>query len=97
MIGAKGLQYGIETLPRPLQELAQPMDGNAVVVGVEALVGGLKLSPEGMRLDESGTLLLVIKPGAQGLADGGVARRVAPSSGGTPVEITIEALDEVVG
>ena len=88
MIGAKGLQDGIETLPRPPQELAQPMDGNAVVVGVEALVGGLKLSPEGVGLDESGTLLLVIKPGAQGLADGGVARRVAPSSGGTPVHIT---------
>ena len=97
MIGAKGLQDDIETLPRPPQELAQPMGGNAVVVGVEAMVGGLKLAPEGVGLDESGTLLLVVKPGAQGLADGGVARRVAPSRGGTPVEITIEALDEVVG
>src|SRR2546425_12385788 len=86
LLGSKGLQDGIETLPRPPQELAQPMDGNAVVVGVEALVGGLKLSPEGVGLDESGTLLLVVKPGAQGLADGGVARRGAPSRGGTPVE-----------
>ena len=96
MIGAKGLQYGIETLPRPPQELAQPLDGNTVVVGVEAMGGGLTLSPEGVGLDESGTLLLVVKPGAQGLADGGVARRVAPSRSGAPVEITIEALDEVV-
>jgi hypothetical protein len=97
MIGAKGLQYGIETLPRPPQELAQPMDGNAVGVEVEAMGGGLKLSPEGVGLDESGTLLLVVKPGAQGLADGGVACRVALARGGTPVEITIEALEEVVG
>jgi hypothetical protein len=97
MIGAKGLQYSIETLPRPPQELAQPMDGNAVVVGVQAMVGGLKLSPEGVGLDESSTLLLVVKPSAQGLADGSVARRGAPSSDGTPVEITIEALDEVIG
>jgi hypothetical protein len=97
MLGAKGLQDGVETLPRPPQELAQPRDGNTVVVGVEALVGGLKLSPEGVGLDESGALLLVVKPGAQGLADGSVARRVTPSRGGTPVEIAIEALDEVVG
>jgi len=97
MIGAKGLQYGIETLPRPPQELAQPMDGNAVVVGVEALVGGLELLPEGVGLDEPCALLVVVEPGTQGLSDGGVARRVAPSRGGTPVERTIEALDEVVG
>ena len=64
---------------------------------MEALIGGLQLAPEGVGLDKAGTLLVVVQPGAQGLADGGVARRVTPSRGGTPVEITIEALDEVVG
>jgi len=96
MRGAQRLQDGIETLPRPREQLAQPMDGDAVVVGVEALVGGLELLPEGVGLDEPCALLVVVEPGTQGLPDGGVARRWALPSGGTPVEHALEALEEVV-
>ena len=42
-------------------------------------------------------LLLLIEPGAQGLAYGGVARGWHASMGSTPVQIAIEALEEVVG
>jgi hypothetical protein len=45
MIGAEFLQHGIETLPRPPEQLAKPMDGDSVVVGAEAIVGGLELPP----------------------------------------------------
>jgi len=95
--GAQRFQHSIEPLLRPLQELAQSMDGHAVVVGLEALVGRLELPPEGVGLDESRALLVVVEPDAHGVADGGVACRWALSRGGTPVQITIEALEEVGG
>ena len=97
MIGSQGLQHGIETLPRPPQQLAQPMDGDAVLGGADAVVGGLELPPEGVGLEESRELLLLVEPGAQGLAYGGVARGWHASMGSAPVQIAIEALEEVVG
>ncbi len=45
MLGSQGLQHGIETLPRPPQQLAQPMDGDAVLGVVDAVVGGVELLP----------------------------------------------------
>jgi hypothetical protein len=45
MIGSAFLQQGIETLPRPPEQLAQPMDGDSVVVGAEAIGGSLELPP----------------------------------------------------
>jgi hypothetical protein len=78
LISAAGLQHGIETLPRPLEKslekFAQPSKGNAVVVVADAVVGGLKLPPECVGLEESRELLLLVAPGAQGLSDSGVAR-----------------------
>jgi hypothetical protein len=74
LISAEGLQHGIETLPRPLEKFAQPRDGNAVVVVADAVVGGLKLPPECVGLEEARELLLLVEPGAQGLSDSGVAR-----------------------
>jgi hypothetical protein len=97
LIGAECFQHGIETLPRPLEQLAQPRDGDAVVVVTEAVVGGLKLPPERVGLEESRELLLLVEPCAQGLAYGGVARGLQASMGSTPVEIAIEALEKVVG
>jgi hypothetical protein len=73
------------------------MDRDTVMVGVEALVGGLELPVQGVGFYEPRLLLLVVQPYAQGLAYGGVARRGAPSRGGTPVEIAIEALEEYIG
>ena len=73
LIGAECLQHGIETLPRPPEQLAQPRDGDAVVVVADAVVGGLKLPPEHVGLEESRELLLLVEPGAQGFSDGGVA------------------------
>ena len=97
LISAEGLQHGIETLPRPLEKFAQPRDGNAVVVVADAVVGGLKLPPECVGLEESRELLLLVEPAAQGLAYGGVARGWHASMGSTPVQRAIKALEEVVG
>jgi hypothetical protein len=68
LVGAECLQHGIETLPRPPEQLAQPRDGDAVVVGADAVVGGLKLLPERVGLEESRELLVVVEPDAQGLS-----------------------------
>jgi hypothetical protein len=97
LIGAEGLQHGIETLSRPPEQLAQPRDGDAVVVVAEAVVGGLKLPPEQVGLEKSRALLLLVEPGAQGFSDGGVARGWHASMGSTPVQRAIEALEKVVG
>ena len=97
LIGAECLQHGIETLPRPPEQLAQPVDGDAVVVVADAVVGGLKLPPEHVGLEESRELLLLVEPGAQGLSYGGVACGLQAPMGGAPVQIAIEALEEVVG
>jgi hypothetical protein len=97
LIGAECLQHGIKTLPRPAEQLAQPRDGDTVVVVAEAVVSGLKLPPERVGLEESRALLLLIEPGAQGLTYGGVARGGHASMGSTPVQRAIEALEDVVG
>jgi hypothetical protein len=96
LIGSECLQHGIETLPRPLEQLAKPRDGDTVVVA-DAVVGGLKLLPESVGLEESRELLLMVEPCAQGLSYGGVARGLKASRGGTPVQRAIEALEEGVG
>jgi hypothetical protein len=62
MIGPECLQDGIETLPRPLEQLAEPMDKDAVMVRAEALVGGLELPSQGVGLSEPRPLLLVVEP-----------------------------------
>jgi hypothetical protein len=67
------------------------------VVVADAVVSGLKLLPERVGLEESRELLLLIEPGTQGLSDGSVARGWHASIGSTPVQIAIEALEEVVG
>jgi hypothetical protein len=97
LIGAECLQHGIETLSRPPEQLAQPRDGDAVVVVADAVVGGLKLLPERVGLEESRKLLVLVEPDAQGLSYGGVARGWQASMGSTPVQIAIEALEKVVG
>jgi hypothetical protein len=97
LIGAECLQHGIETLPRPPEQLAQPIDGDAVLGVADAVVGGLKLPPEHVGLEEARELLLLVEPGAQGLSYGGVARGWPVSLGSPPVQIAIEALEQVVG
>jgi hypothetical protein len=97
LIGAECLQHGIETLPRPPEQLAQPRDGDAVVVVAEAVVGGLKLPPEQVGLEESRALFLLVEPGTQGFSYGGVARGWPASMGSTPVQRAIEALEKGVG
>ena len=93
--GAQCFQDGIKTLPRPWEPLAQLMDGDAVGGRGKALIGSLELLPEAMGLDEPCALLVVIKPGTQGLPDRGVARRGALPRGGLPIEHAIKALEEV--
>ena len=60
----------------------------------QALIGSLELLAEAVGLDEPGALLVVIKPGTQGLPDRGVARCGAITR--VPaIEHAIEALEEV--
>jgi hypothetical protein len=49
-LGTQGFQHGIESLPRPLQQAAEPMDGDPVRRRPQAVVGGLKLLPENVRV-----------------------------------------------
>jgi len=67
------------------------------VVVAEAVVGGLKLPPEHVGLEESRALVLLVEPGAQGFSYGGVARGWHASMGSTPVQRAIEALEKGVG
>ncbi len=60
------------------------------------LLGGLELPPEGLGLKESRELLVLVEPGAQGLAYGGVARGLQAPMGSAPVQRAIEALEEVI-
>jgi len=73
------------------------MDGDAVSGGADTIGSRLELSPQGLGLEEACELLLLVEPGAQGLAHGGVARGWKALMGGAPVQRAIEALDEVVG
>jgi hypothetical protein len=93
--GAQGLQHGIKTLPGPWEPLAPLMDGDAIVVRGQALIGRLELLPEAMGLDKPCALLVVIKPGTQGFPDRGVTCCGALPRRGLPIEHTIEALEEV--
>ena len=95
LCGAQRLQNAIETLPGPREQVAQLMDGDAIVVRGQTLIGSLELLPEAMGLDEPCALLVVIKPGTQGFPDRGVARGGALPRRGLPIEHAIEALEEV--
>src|SRR6267143_379319 len=64
--------------------------------GADTIVSRLELSPQGLGLEEACELLLLVEPGVQGLAHGGVARGWKALMGGAPVQIAIEALDEVL-
>jgi hypothetical protein len=48
VLGAECLQHGIKALPRPPKQLAQPIDRDCVMVGTEAMIGGLELPPQGV-------------------------------------------------
>jgi hypothetical protein len=73
MIGTERCNDRIETLTGPWQHVTQPMDGDGVPPVAEALLGHQEVLAEGVRLDESGEMLLVIKPDAEGLSDSRVA------------------------
>jgi hypothetical protein len=73
MIGASPFDDRIEALTGPGQHVTKRRAGDGVATVAEALRGHQEVLAEGVRLDESGALLLVSKPEAQGLSDGGVA------------------------
>jgi hypothetical protein len=54
----------IKPLPRPLEQTAQPIDGDPVQRCTETVVGGLELLLEDVRLQEPGQRLLVVEPAA---------------------------------
>ncbi len=95
--GTQGFQHGIETLPRPLQQAAEPMDGDPVGRRTQAVVGGLELLPEDWRVQEPCQLLLLVEPAAQGFTHGRVARGWTASMGRVPIEQAVKALDQGVG
>ncbi len=72
-LGAKPLQHGIETLTRPWKQVTKMVDGSPIVTRSDALISRLKLLALGLRLYESGQLLLVIEPIAQDISHGRVA------------------------
>ena len=69
----QGFQHGIKTLPRPLEQAAEPMDGDSVKGRMQAVVGGLELLPEDRGGQEPCQLLVLVEPAAQGVAHGRVA------------------------
>ena len=60
------------------------------------MVGSLELLPEGVGLEEPREMLLLVKPGMQGVAQSGVARRWTVLMGSMPIEQAVEALEEGV-
>ena len=72
MIGTKSFDHRIKALTRPWQQLTKPMDRDPIVAFAEAVIGVLKLSTLGLRLEEPSALLLVIEPGAQGFSQSSV-------------------------
>jgi hypothetical protein len=81
----QGFQHGIKTLPRPLEQAAEPMDGDPVKGRTQAVVGGLELLPEDLRVQEPCQLLLLVEPAAQGVAHGRVAGGWTVSMGRLPI------------
>ena len=49
LCGAQRLQNAIETLPGPREQVAQLMDGDAIVVRGQTLIGSLELLPEALQ------------------------------------------------
>ena len=94
--GTQSLQDGIKPLPRPLQQAAEARDGDSVGRRTQAVVGGLELLPEDLRVQESCQLLLLVEPAAQGFAHGRVARGWTASMGRLPISQAIEALEKVI-
>jgi hypothetical protein len=92
--GTQRLQDGIEPLPRPLQQAAEPMDGDPVRRWMQAVVGGLELLLEALRVQEPCQLLLLVEPAAQGSAYGRVARGGMTSMGRLPISQAVQALDQ---
>jgi len=62
--GTQGLQHGIEPLQRPLQQAAEPIDGDPVRRRTQAVVGSLELLLEDLRIQEPCQLLLLVEPAA---------------------------------
>ena len=93
----QGFQHGIKTLPRPLEQAAEPMDGDPVKGRTQAVVGGLELLPEDLRVQEPCQLLLLVEPAAQGVAHGRVAGGGTASMGRLPISQAVKALDQGVG
>jgi len=93
----QGFQHGIKTLPRPLEQTAEPMDGDPVKGRMQAVVGGLELLPEDLRSQEPCQLLLLVEPAVQGVAHGRVAGGWTASMGRLPISQAVQALDQGVG
>ena len=85
LLDPQGLQDGIETLPRPLQQAAEPIDGDPVRRRTQAVVGSLELLMEDLRVQEPCQLLLLVEPDAQGIAHSRVARGWTTSMGRLPI------------
>ncbi len=91
---AEGLHHGIKTFLGPLEVLAEPIDGDPVVVLTEAVVRSLELPPACLGFAEGRELLLLVQPNAQRLAESGVARGFRTLMGRAPVQQAIKALDK---
>jgi hypothetical protein len=70
------------------------MDGDPVRGRTQAVVGGLELLLEALRVQEPGERLLLVEPATQGFAPGRVARGGTTAMGRLPISQTVKALDQ---
>ena len=95
--GPQRLQDGLEPLPRPRQQAAEPLDGDPGRRRTPAVGGGLELLLEDLRGQEPCPRLWLVEPAVQGSAHGRVARGWTTSLGRLPISQAVKALDQSVG
>jgi hypothetical protein len=95
--GTQGLQDGIEPLPRPLQQAAEPREGDPVRRRTQAVGGRLELLREDLRVQAACQRLVLVEPAAPGIAHGRVARGWTTAMGRLPISQAVQALDQGVG
>jgi hypothetical protein len=73
LIGAQPFSHSIAVLTRPGKQVSKTVDGGPIMMLSDAPISRLKLLALTLRVAESGQLLLVSEPVAQGVLHGRVA------------------------
>jgi hypothetical protein len=97
MLSAQRFHNGIEAFAWPLQGLAQAMDGDPMGALRHPARGGPELVPQDGHVDQASFVFVRLEPLAERLAHEGITRGLDPARGFPPVEIAIEALNQLIG